>query len=575
MPTMLMLKKPNNLSPFLFLLLTADLNKLNPLVYSCRFNKPMVELKKLICPVHCRFFSDISPLPLPTDDLKKLISPVPVLGIEKIISLEVMLSRRVLVFDFDTALVKTERLTKSGRLSAVGKALLDYEDIFKGLLGDSKNTCLKLKFCLFRLKLNTFLVERLLRDYLNRCKLHIALLSHERTKDSVKVTYYMKQSDLLLKELDDFLVKKVEVFDYVDSSFNSYRVDSKCDLGLYALEKDLYKLRDKCEFKRLTESLAKYMSELRDCRLASLPSTSTTITIAGFGLIITEPWYESESVLALACGVIFVCTCYFIMKDKDDNDGSGGLTSGIEPSKGFIDLLPPKENLSTWDWFLDFYMNVRFMSGRFAANPGFGKSSYCLLGSGFSLFAGTFADYLCDYCPNRLRRIVFWYDYFLLIACIYFWLCSCLCISKSQGTFIRKYLLLTFSHLEFTPERRELTVETFISRLTGLFACKSIIVCKESHVSRGGLHYHVGVWNENASKNTLVSKLRNAFPEFEGRQMHISPHKGWNTVCRYLLKEDPNPTVWGEESLELVKDRAKSADYKIRGPDLVKLLREK
>ena len=137
---------------------------------------------------------------------------------------------------------------------------------------------------------------------------------------------------------------------------------------------------------------------------------------------------------------------------------------------------------------------------------------------------------------------------------------------------VRKYLLLTFSHAEYTPERRELSAEVIISRLTELFACKSIIVCKECHISRGGVHYHVGVWNENASKNTLVSKLRDAFPEFEGRQLHVSPHKGWNTICKYLLKEDPNPTVWGKESLDLLKDRAKSANTKSRGPDLVKLL---
>ena len=33
--------------------------------------------------------------------------------------------------------------------------------------------------------------------------------------------------------------------------------------------------------------------------------------------------------------------------------------------------------------------------------------------------------------------------------------------------------------------------------------------------------------------------------------------------------------MWGEESLELVQDRARSAEGKRRGPDLVKLLREK
>lgn len=102
------------------------------------------------------------------------------------------------------------------------------------------------------------------------------------------------------------------------------------------------------------------------------------------------------------------------------------------------------------------------------------------------------------------------------------------------------------------------------------------MVSKESHTSSSlGYHYHVGVWNESASKYTATLKLRRLFPEFEGRQCNVSYHKGWNTVCAYLLKEDRSPVVWGEESLELVRERGSSAAGKRRGPDLVKLLREK
>lgn len=46
-------------------------------------------------------------------------------------------------------------------------------------------------------------------------------------------------------------------------------------------------------------------------------------------------------------------------------------------------------------------------------------------------------------------------------------------------------------------------------------------------------------------------------------------------MCKYLLKEDKNPTVWGEERLEVIRERAGAAAGKHRGPDLVKLLREK
>lgn len=110
-----------------------------------------------------------------------------------------------------------------------------------------------------------------------------------------------------------------------------------------------------------------------------------------------------------------------------------------------------------------------------------------------------------------------------------------------------------------------MSAEIFISRLTKLYTCKSILVSKENHASRGGIHYHVGVWNEDASKHTVVSRLRDTFPEFEGHQLNVSCHKGWNSICKYLLKEDPNPTVWGEDSLELLKDRARSAEGKRRG----------
>lgn len=70
----------------------------------------------------------------------------------------------------------------------------------------------------------------------------------------------------------------------------------------------------------------------------------------------------------------------------------------------------------------------------------------------------------------------------------------------------------------------------------------------EKH-KEGGFHYHIGVWNGNASRNTVVAVVRRMFPEFEGRQCNVSSHKGWNTICRYLLKQDECPVVWGEESV--------------------------
>lgn len=250
-----------------------------------------------------------------------------------------------------------------------------YEHTFQMLLKDPENTNLKLRFCLARLQLNTILVKRLLRDYSRRCKLHVGLLSKldGSKKGSVesdmkvyksnplKLDYYMKQSDLLLKEIDSFFHRKVQVSEFLDNAINDYRVDSRCEFHM--LEKEFSKLREKEDFKRLTESLSKCISELRDRRLAVL-SSSPSMTMAVTGLIFPHPWYESDWVLVVSCGVILVGAVYFLTK-KDDNDGGdSGLTSGINPSRGLLDLLSPKKDSSAWDWFLDFCMNVRLISRR-------------------------------------------------------------------------------------------------------------------------------------------------------------------------------------------------------------------
>lgn len=39
---------------------------------------------------------------------------------------------------------------------------------------------------------------------------------------SKKLTYYITQSDLLLKELVDFIPKKGRVFEHLDKAFSSY-----------------------------------------------------------------------------------------------------------------------------------------------------------------------------------------------------------------------------------------------------------------------------------------------------------------------------------------------------------------
>lgn len=75
-----------------------------------------------------------------------------------------------------------------------------------------------------------------------------------------------------------------------------------------------------------------------------------------------------------------------------------------------------------------------------------------------------------------------------------------------------------------------------------LFECISIVVAKERH-SEEGYHYHIGVINSDASRYTATSKIREAFPEFEGRQCNVSFQKGWNSICRYVTKQDNEPAA--------------------------------
>jgi hypothetical protein len=70
-----------------------------------------------------------------------------------------------------------------------------------------------------------------------------------------------------------------------------------------------------------------------------------------------------------------------------------------------------------------------------------------------------------------------------------------------------------------------------------LVNCESVIVGKELHKEKG-YHYHVGILNDTASRYTAVTKLRKAFPEFDGRQLNVAYHKSWTYVCEYVFKED-------------------------------------
>lgn len=184
--------------------------------------------------------------------------------------LEVMLSEMKLEYDFDgtSVLAKSvaRKLTKgySGRLkeSVIREVALEYAELFDSVCKDPENSWLKLKFYVIRFKLDTLLVERLLCDYLKRCRLHMGLLSKD-----VKKSYYVKQARVLLEEIEKFGNKKVRVFEHIETAISRYRLKSSCEF--HSLERDLYKLRERLEFKHLLKTLEKCKVELNN-RLCAL-----------------------------------------------------------------------------------------------------------------------------------------------------------------------------------------------------------------------------------------------------------------------------------------------------------------
>jgi hypothetical protein len=123
--------------------------------------------------------------------------------------------------------------------------------------------------------------------------------------------------------------------------------------------------------------------------------------------------------------------------------------------------------------------------------------------------------------------------------------------------------MVTLSHAERRPNANKQLVR---DRLRQLFDCRAILVAKENH-SEGGYHLHAGVRNRTASKNTATKKIREVFQEarklkrvsatafalarsalacWEGGAIDVRFHRDWASICRYILKEDKEPLVWGE-----------------------------
>lgn len=120
----------------------------------------------------------------------------------------------------------------------------------------------------------------------------------------------------------------------------------------------------------------------------------------------------------------------------------------------------------------------------------------------------------------------------------------------SNKNTVRKYLLITLCHAD---RRENVTKEMILLRIRDRFECGAIVVAKEVH-QEGGYHYHIAVLTSSASKNTATKIIRRIFSEWEGRAIDVKFHKTWATVIAYTIKEDKEPTIWGEYNMEQLRE---------------------
>ena len=121
---------------------------------------------------------------------------------------------------------------------------------------------------------------------------------------------------------------------------------------------------------------------------------------------------------------------------------------------------------------------------------------------------------------------------------------------------IRRYILITLSKSE-TGERNNIEPEEISSRIQGLFRCTAIVIAQEKDQD-GERHQDIAVLNENAHRKSARKKIREIFPEWQGRQCKVSFHKAWNTICTYITKEDKEPFVWGSFSRSQILQQARA-----------------
>lgn len=138
-------------------------------------------------------------------------------------------------------------------------------------------------------------------------------------------------------------------------------------------------------------------------------------------------------------------------------------------------------------------------------------------------------------------------------------------IKKSN---FRKFILLTLSRADATPERANIHREEILLRIEKALMCLSIIVAREQHADKQHHHFHIGILLEKGVHRLSAPRtFRKLFPEFDGAQLNITFHRAWTSVCKYVMKSDSDALVWGKQSPKQINDAIKAQESHRKLPD--------
>jgi hypothetical protein len=115
---------------------------------------------------------------------------------------------------------------------------------------------------------------------------------------------------------------------------------------------------------------------------------------------------------------------------------------------------------------------------------------------------------------------------------------------------IRRFIHITLIHVD-RFDRSHVTFDVILERIQSVMTVDALIIGTEYH-SEDGKHYHIGVLNHTLAKRNYVRRIRNVFPEFDGRAIDVKAHKAWSTVVSYASKEDEDPFLFGDITMDQV-----------------------